>query len=503
MKILCLGNNTELTDQQCRDIALSQKKHHWGLITNLGGGCENWKNPGFYHSSIYDLPVHEIKRLADEFDQILILPQGREFYPDSSGFYQTIKLGIELEKYTTVIFVDPNLRDQNVFWENLVKSNKSFCIFPFIELLVQNEHTTVCCRSSKPVIKFVDLKDYNTDPRYQNIRQNMIDGNRLNEYCSSCYKLENLGLISSRQQETVDWADRLELNDLQDLLKIKHPLYYEVRASNVCNLQCRMCLPSNSHLIQQEYFQLGISTGLDVKKYLNFDFVNLDQVQKLYVSGGEPTIQVEFYDFLQRCIDQGKTSFEIMVNTNGTRINQKFKNLVSSFSNFQFTVSVDGFDRVNHYIRWPSDWNTITKNVDWMRSQHQTTINVTVSIFNITRLSDLLEFISDCWSDTRLHLQLASSPGNIMSALNHPRKDLVLKDLKKITDYRHYHDHGVANFIDSLINYYQSSYTLDQVALAEFYRFNDRLDQSRGVHLGDFLPELDSCRLSTPRPVDH
>ena len=86
----------------------------------------------------------------------------------------------------------------------------------------------------------------------------MLDGEPLNDHCRVCYNIEAKGIVSARQEETVEWANRLNLKSLNDLKKITKPAYYEVRPSNVCNLQCRICSPSASHLIAKEYKRIGI-----------------------------------------------------------------------------------------------------------------------------------------------------------------------------------------------------------------------------------------------------
>jgi len=48
--------------------------------------------------------------------------------------------------------------------------------------------------------------------------------------------------------------------------------------------------------------------------------------------------------------------------------------------------------------------------------------------------------------------------------------------------------------IDSIKRHYQERKSFDQVALGEFFKYNDKLDKARGSKLGDYIPELEECR---------
>ena len=80
--------------------------------------------------------------------------------------------------------------------------------------------------------------------QYQKIRQSMIRRQTLPNHCNVCYKIEDKGIQSARQEETVEWALKLNLTSTDDLKTITDPVYYEVRPSNICNLMCRMCCQS-------------------------------------------------------------------------------------------------------------------------------------------------------------------------------------------------------------------------------------------------------------------
>ena len=493
MKVLCIGNNTADTDIKTAQLAEDDGDKSHGLLTELDSILPETLDNGYYHSSVYDVEYHQLLELAQQFDRVIILDQEYS-HPDS--FYKTIRLANELAETQLVTFQNTTHRTAINFFEQLVESNKSFCIFPFIEVLANNGNTTVCCRSYREVTRLSELKDFQTDPHYQVIRQQMLAGQLIPEHCSACYQVENRGIRSPRMQETVEWANRLNLTSLEELSEITSPAYYEIRPSNVCNLQCRTCNPHSSHLIAREYTKLKLVTeDFSELEYTNFDYIDFTNLKKLYVAGGEPTAMIEFYDFLDRCIKNKQTDFELLINTNATKLSDRFKEQLQHFKTVSFIVSIDGYGDLNHYIRWPSDWGRIIDNVEYLYLHYSVSFNTTVSIYNILQLSELVSYFDYKFPRAIVHCQLVHSPEDTFSALNFPYAELIADRLKSIQNLNCYkNDKLLSSFIDSMIQHYAAQPVLDLVLLKQFFDFNDRLDQSRNIRLADHIPELEQAR---------
>lgn len=497
MRILCIGNNTEDTDRRTRELAQSDNVACHGLISELEQRLpvDFSVKDGYYHSSIVDLAYYRIIALARFFDKIIVLDQAKTEFSHPDEFLNTMRLANEISKHHLVEYQNPDNRKHIDFFSNLVVQNKSFCIFPFIELLAINGNTTVCCRSETKITSLVELQNYATDTNYKKIRSAMLNGTLLPDHCSQCYDLESKNIVSARIQETIEWSNRLKLSNLEDLSAIQDPVYYEIRSSNTCNLQCRTCDPNSSHLIATEYDQLGI-TKLESRQYTNFDFVNLNSAKKIYIAGGEPTAIPDFYNFLDRCVKEQKTHTEIVVNTNGTKINDKFKHALKNFTSFQFIVSIDGYNDLNHYIRWPSNWDAIIENCLYLLQQkHFVSFNVTVSIYNVWALDKLFAFFDKVFPSQLVNCTLAWSENDILSAFSFPNQDFVLQNLLSISKTNCYQNNPrLQSFIKGLIVHYQKNFCLNKQNLAAFFEFNDKLDQSRNIKLADYIPELEAAR---------
>jgi MoaA/NifB/PqqE/SkfB family radical SAM enzyme len=199
----------------------------------------------------------------------------------------------------------------------------------------------------------------------------------------------------------------------------------------------------------------------------------------------------EFYQFLDKCIEQKLTNFELLVNTNGINLSNKLKDQLKHFSNFQFVFSIDGFKDLNYYIRWPSNWTKIIENWHYLKKQgHKVTVNTTVSIYNILALDQLFDFIDQEFPGTLIHCQLAETNYE-MSPFLHPNKESALTSLRKIKKMSCYHNDTLfASSIDGYIKQFEEHHYIDYEKLKKFFDFNQKLDQSRQINLLDYVPEL-------------
>ena len=219
-------------------------------------------------------------------------------------------------------------------------------------------------------------------------------------------------------------------------------------------------------------------------------FTNL---KKLYVAGGEPLVMHEFYQFLDHCINQGQTDFEMLINTNGTKLSQRFREQIKNFRNLQFMFSLDALGDLNHYIRWPSEWQTIVDNLSYLRDHgHKCAVNTTVSIYNVARLYELFDYLDHQFPNILIHVGLAEYPV-ATSLWLYPDHERVIDGLKRIETLPCYqNDKLFASTIDGMLQQFVSRSKTPN--LSAFFDFNDRLDRSRSISLADYIPELEQWR---------
>ena len=250
-------------------------------------------------------------------------------------------------------------------------------------------------------------------------------------------------------------------------------------------------LPKFSSLIEREQKDLGLIPEEYTESFSDFDIVQIENVMKLYVAGGEPTAMPEFYKFLRKCIDQKHTDFEFIVNTNAVKISSLLLDLGKQFSNLQYTVSIDGYKLANDYTRWRSQWDPMIANVKKLQKNgHSITFNTTLSLYTIFDYTNLIEFLDTEFPGCLVHGQFAN---NIWPFVFNYSLEQISK-LERIKNTNIYKNNTLfKSFIDGVISLAKSS-KLDQPKLSKFFNYNDQLDKSRNSCLNNFIPELENLR---------
>jgi pyruvate-formate lyase-activating enzyme len=497
-KILCLGTNSIITDKKVLTLASSNQTVNHGLITD---STVIPTESGYYHTSIADVFAGGIIELAKQFDKIEMLDQPYEEWSHWKLLLSTYKVMVELEKigYSTKFRTNESLQSI-IFISELLEKNKRFCLYPWIHLLEEYGDVFLCSKGGGPVKKLKDITDWKTDPDFVEVRRKMLAG-EFNEKCTLCYEEQELGFTSTRVHESMDWAVKLNIKSLEDLKKYERPVYYEVRPSNKCNLQCRMCKPHDSDLIDKEFKKIDIVVPTRPKIWGNYDhidIVNLLPGARIYSTGGEPTMIPEFYEFLEKCVRLERTDLDITFNTNAQKISDKLINLLKQFENVNFSISVDGYDRANEYIRWGSNWSRMVDNIHKLKdSGFHISLEAIPSIWNITNLHLLYEFADKEFPASTIFLQQVYWHDESIRIFNHPSPKLVVESMNRIKQTKMYYTDARDNktIVDTISMHYQDeSYRCDIDILRKFFEFNDKLDQSRNVRLADYIPELEECR---------
>lgn len=502
-KILCLVDNTSIDawgHKLTKKFAEENNSIFRGLINNKNQNIET----GCYHSNPFSMPAKDIIYIAKNFDRIVVLDQFQEQYSSPHLFVSMFKLIKNLEEIKIKVEI---INKKNFFyieyWHELLTKNKSFCIYPWIYSGGYYGYHTTCMLSKLPLTKINEITNWKKDKKFSEIRDKMLKGELIEKNCNTCYKHEEKDIPWIRYHETLEWVIRMRYKSIKDLEKISAPLYYEIRSSNKCNIKCRTCEPSFSHLIEKEYNDSkdkqfkNLAIAKRWSEMTTFDTINFDHIKRLYVAGGEPTILPEFYKFLNKCIYMKKTDFDFRINTNAVKINDKLFQLFKNFKNLGFSCSIDGTSRVNEYIRWGTNSEKQIENIHQLHAQgHQISFISVCSIYNINDIGKLYQFYEKEFPYATVQLQLAGYKDDLLSPFNYPNHKLALDSLsmaKKTSVYYH-NERGTKAIVDTLIKHYQKKPSCDLNKLKKFFIYNDKLDEYRGSRLEDYIADLDNCR---------
>ena len=273
---------------------------------------------------------------------------------------------------------------------------------PFVHSFVTPNTISPCCAYTKQ-IRLNSKQQYWKSEQLKNIRQNMLE-NKRDAGCDICWKKEDRGFSSLRQHSNQIYAK--EIADVKKGIMPKHPLYLDLRLGNLCNLKCRMCISEWSSQIAGEILdnpnEDWIDTptqkvyGLDDDSWETIE-IWIPFVKRVFMTGGEPTIIKRNLDYIDKIIETGHAEeVELIFTTNATNINQKFIESSKKFKSVSFNVSIDAVGELANYIRNPSDWKTIERNMNLLYENGMgVSFNTTIQWLNMTRLNEIFDFLKN------------------------------------------------------------------------------------------------------------
>ena len=188
-KILYIGNETEDTDHAVSKLAQDHATVNHGLITDESFVPDH---DGYYHTTVVDIPAGGIARLALNFDQVRMLDQPKESYPHWKSFIGTFRMMYDLEQTGhDVVYRDNDCNKNILYWHKELRQNKSICFYPFLGLIDNLGSSGVCSKNIDTFAKVNNIEDWQTNSKYTTIRNKMLQGEAVNEWCQDCYRQES------------------------------------------------------------------------------------------------------------------------------------------------------------------------------------------------------------------------------------------------------------------------------------------------------------------------
>lgn len=318
-------------------------------------------------------------------------------------------------------------------------NSNTFCPLPWIHLATRpNGDVRLCCTSNASGAGIIDskeiglvkhdgvkmnLRDYTLEEVWnskfmKDTRLQMLAGT-VPDSCKKCFVEESHGLKSKRNWEHAVWSQRVNLEEIvsntapDGSLPVNIP-YFDLRLGNLCNLKCVMCSPHDSsswikdwkiQTPQYKNIELKEDQGwdrtMDYIWYQKGSFIDsvknqAHNIKELYFAGGEPLLIPEHYNILQFMVDGGFAKDCILrYNSNGTEISDKVLNLWSHFKLVKFNFSIDAAGVKNDYIRYPSEWKTITDNLSKLdNTPDNIVVNIACAVqaLNVLYLDELVDY---------------------------------------------------------------------------------------------------------------
>jgi MoaA/NifB/PqqE/SkfB family radical SAM enzyme len=237
-------------------------------------------------------------------------------------------------------------------------------------------------------------------PIFKQIRKSLDAGYEVKP-CERCWVQEHSNVTSRREYKNSQFLSE------KDNITIKK---LDLRISNKCNVQCKMCNPGNSDQILKlgkELYKNGITSLLykpdaeifeqsNVSKILDL-VLKLPNLEMITFAGGEPFIMPEVEDFLLNMVKANRLDVRIEFITNCTVIKTDIINLLKNFKYVTISCSIDGIGDQLEYQRYPTKWKTVERNFDKVYNANFEEVVITPCI-SLLNLTDLTKFVN--WANS-------------------------------------------------------------------------------------------------------
>jgi sulfatase maturation enzyme AslB (radical SAM superfamily) len=385
--------------------------------------------------------------------------------------------------------------------------------------IVGDDNRPVNVKDKPPIDKVMNSKFM------KELRLGMLNG-ELPSYCTRCVKTEESGGASRRVIENQEYSHLIQ--DLKDQTKVDgeipiNLISIDYRLGNSCNLICRMCNPKSSKRWVEQYKKL--SSDLqdedykdDLETYLKINWntseviVNdfkgkSDHVNKLHFAGGEPLFAKKMVDLLNHCIELGLSEgITLSYNTNLTILPEEVLTLWKNFKEVKLLVSIDGVGELDDYIRYPSKFEVIHKNLQYLDQHHlkynvsEVLVSATVQLNNIFHLEKFLDYLDKFEFVTKIpnfivlyypqYLQINCLPKNMMMMANLKISELI----KKYENQNLKESEFLIKNLVQVKNYLLRQYDEEtrKKLFNQFICFSKEFDEGKGLNLIEVNPEFRS-----------
>ncbi len=401
-------------------------------------------------------------------------------------------------------------------------NNGTLCSVPFRTYeLKQGGNHGFCCKWMEPGLHDGEqllnvanstITDAWNGTEMNSIRQAMLDGKQVKS-CYVCYQEEKNSDASLRLQESAGWLDWEPEKFVDAVNQYTHtgtvtPSKMDLRFSTLCNSMCRMCTPNVSTNLARETQKIIEETPEFVDVVIEYDpaytkevdyglnqsFMqdlqkNLHGVNKLFFLGGETTLMKSIPPLLQYCIDENiAQNIDVQYSMNLTNTAPDAIELLGHFRNVQLVFSIDAYGQLNDYIRYPSHWNVVEKNLQKLLQLPNPFWFVTSPVpmvYNILNWHELVEF----WKDyPQVHVNPCDLENPNYLKINNLPQELADSALRSLA--RSMRSASSELMMEKLkyMMYELRDNPIQQYSQLKLYTYSQ--DLHRNMFLKDYVPEL-------------
>jgi organic radical activating enzyme len=307
--------------------------------------------------------------------------------------------------------------------------------------------------------------------------------------CHNCYKTEKNKMPSSRT-----FAN--SYNHISDKAL---PTMLDLDLSNFCNLKCVMCDASRSSEWGKDLGQAVSSISYEKLD----DLADIsDQLEHLTIQGGEPSIMKE-YEYYFTALEKKDLpkNIDLQIITNATNVNKRFYELLKQFKKVRLSISIDAYGLANDYIRWPSNFLQIEKNLKKMSNMPNNIEIEVLNSLNTLSMFDYYSFLNWCKKIETIFEQKGKKFKVVPMKVQEPKmyspfyapeslKDRIVSDVKRFMK-----DHNLKHNTNwktemLLIMKQISALPVDKNVLMDLKQNINALDTQRNRKITNYIPDF-------------
>jgi uncharacterized Fe-S cluster-containing radical SAM superfamily protein len=370
-----------------------------------------------------------------------------------------------------------------------VLTNSTFCPIPWTGLMYNGFDGTVknCIRSAGTI------GNINNTPIEQVVHgntnvliQNKIISDVAVPSCRTCYDLEHgkkgFDIISDRKFYIRELKNvgldtyRAGNFDLKTI---------DVRWTNLCNFACVYCNPEFSSRWADELdIKQSAPTEQQRANFKQYIFDHADQLEHVYLAGGEPLLMRENLELL----DLLNPDVNLRINTNLSKVDTQVFERICRFKNVHWTVSVETIEDEFEYVRHGGRWQDFQDNLKHIHALgHKITFNMLHFLLNYQSIFGCVDFLKAQGFHNNAFVVGALLEPEYLNIRHLP--DSVLQSVKSILEARINESPGylLEDSYRNLLHYIEQPFKKDFLgSIAEIHT----LDQRRNVDSSKVFKEL-------------
>lgn len=413
---------------------------------------------------------------------------------------------------------------------------KGICPLPWLHFSVNTDTSIrVCCNTDHGG----HIRDENNNPIYlsnlasvdqafngpfmKRFRLAMANGEKPT-FCNNCYRVEDNGGVSLRniylKQYEESFHHLLEATG-EDGTATNEISFLDLSLSNHCNLKCRMCGPTSSYALHDDFESLKIHFSREHTQRAHLDWQDdshltmifskiLPGLKEVLTTGGEPFLSRLHLKLLELAVQNGSSrNIVLRYHSNISVLPPRLLELWSEFKAIEIHISVEGYGDINDYIRFPLKWSVFRKNFESLielkkRLPLWLEIHTCFQAYNILRLPEFLDFLIN-YRDSLPAMPYFISLGNpsylSASVLPSALKELAMEKIYRHLDRNisHYDEHfGQFNRekIEILLSHFKSlNHSIEteiqrHISWKKFMDYTSSFDRLRNQSILELLPEM-------------